>query len=552
MTNGNNMNICAEVRYILTGDENIITTHYFCFFRKEAVNVDSLYDDWETGGQGRGLFNEYIDELFWNWYNKTTEYNRSYVFYHFIQDFKWQFDEKIRNSVDNKGVISILKKNRLFSFLEKFVLLANKFSKSVYYTFNELMKIEYVGRQERWGQTFLTDLTRSNSFNGVGTIRSTQPTYLNDTINVQTTDANLNNLNNSIVRVLGDNIIYNNRVYNRTNYGTSQPLTSTSSTFTINQTTSTNTYTTDTFLSEDQIARLKRSQKIDYRKLKVERKKLRSVLKKSIGVLQRFIGLDKLLRFLKGEGFIIEAKRFNYRLTLPNHKSLIDGTRNIDHYSIKYDLEILSKENVKICNVCTIFQGSPILDQVLSAYMFLVAGEEEEFLKNCNFIRREDNFYEFFPELKKDNHLELQTNVLSVINSVTIDFHNRNQKFNKLRSLSREYIGRHFSEEIVDYLFTTDVSWGEAIDYVAFNIFNVTAFDRYVQTKQNSKYLVHRNNINKNIKRITLESRKKSERGNNFLKLLRGRNNNLGGKRYKSYRGENCRAVSKRSSILFS
>lgn len=551
MTNGNNMNICAEVRYILTGDENTITAHYFCFFRKEAVNVDSLYDDWETGGQGRGLFNEYIDELFWNWYNKTTEYNRSYVFYHFMQDFKWQFDEKIRNSVDNKGVISILKKNRLFSFLEKFVVLANKFSKSVYYTFNELMKIEYVGRQERWGQTFLTDLTRSNSFNGVGTLHSTQPTYLNDSINVQTTDANLNNLNNSIVRVLGDNIIYNNIVYSKTNYGTSQPLTSTSSTFTINQTTSTGMYT-NTFLSDDQIIRLKRSQKIDYRKLKVERKKLRSVLKKSIGVLQRFIGLDKLLRFLKGEGFIIEAKRFNYRLTLPNHKSLIDGTKNIDHYSIKYDLEILSKENVKICNVCTIFKGSPILDQVLSAYMFLVAGEEEEFLKNCNFIRREDNFYDFFPELKKENHLELQTNVLSVINSVTIDFHNRNQKFNKLRSLSKEFIGRHFSTEIVDYLFTTDVSWGEAIDYIAFNIFNVTIFDRYVQTKQNSKYLVHRNNINKNIKRITDESRKKSERRNNIFKLLRRRNNNLGGKRYKSYRGENCRAVSKRSSILFS
>lgn len=546
------MNICAEVRYILTGDENIITSQYFCFFRKEAVNVDSLYDDWETGGQGSGLFNEYIDELFWNWYNKTTEYNRSYVFYHFMQDFKWQFDEKIRNSVDNKGIISIEKKNRLFSFLEKFVLLANKFSKQVYYSFNELMKIEYVGRQERWGQTFLTDLTRSNSFNGVGTLRSTQPTYLNDTINVQTTDANLNNLNNSIVRVLGDNIIYNNRVYDRTNYGTSQPLTSTSSTFTINQTASTSTYTTNTFLSEDQIARLKRSQKIDYRKLKIERKKLRSVLKKSISVLQRFIGLDKLLRFLRGEGFIIEAKRFNYRLTLPNHKSLIDGTKNIDHYSIKYDLEILSKENVKICNVCTIFKGSPILDQVLSAYMFLVAGEEEEFLKNCNFIRREDNFYDFFPELKKENHLELQTNVLSVINSVTIDFHNRNQKFNKLRSLSKEFIGRHFSTEIVDYLFTTDVSWGEAIDYVAFNIFNVTIFDRYVQTKQNSKYLVHRNNINKNIKRITDESRKKSERRNNIFKLLRRRNNNLGGKRYKSYRGENCRTVSKRSSILFS
>lgn len=533
------MNICAEVRYILTGDNNIISEHYFCYFRKEDINVDELYDNWGLVDNS-DTFQIYIDKLFWKWYNRTSDFNRSYTFYRFIQDFKWQYDSKLRNVVDKTGIISIEKRNELFSFLENYVVLAKKFSKKVMYSFNEIIKTEYKERQERWGGNFLTNLTQSGQI--TTTCSTTQFINTSSEINLN----NLNNLNNSI-RIIGDTIICDNQVYNRNTIGntTFNITSSTHSNFTFGG------VNTLGIIKGGQIDKIKngiKKYKPDYKKLKTEKKKFRSVLKKSVGALQRFIGLDKVLRFLNGEGFIIEAKRFNYRLSLPNHRSLIEGTKNINHFSIKYDLEILNKENEKICNVCTVFNGSPILDQVLSAYMFLISGEEEEFLKNCNFIRRQDNFYKYFPEFNKVPDIE--TNVLSIINSVTLDAVKRNLQNEKIRKLSKEFINRHFSYDIVDYLFSTDVSWGEAIDYVAFNLFNIQIFDKYVKQKEISMYLVQRDNITKNIikkrKRITNAGR------NNISKLLWGSNDNLGRKRYKFYRGENCGAVSKRTPILYS
>ena len=548
------MNICAEVRYILTGDQNIITEHYFCYFRKEDINVDELYDNWEKD-KSNYSFTNFIDKLFWKWYNNTNDYNRSYTFYRFIQDFKWQYDSKIKKVVDKGGIISIIKRDELFLFLENFVGLIKRFSKRVTHSFNEIVISEYNERQQRWGGNFLANLTQSQQLTSTSTI-----SYLNTSST--TNGINTNNLDMA-VRIIGDNIIYNNQVYNRNDIGngtfrlsssTHNSINGISSTHItmINNVTGVNTFS---ILSSNHLDVIKKRLKPDYKKLKTERKRFRTVLKKSVSVLQRFIGLDKLLRFLNGKGFIIEAKRFNYRLSLPDHRSLIEGTKNINHFSIKYDLEILNKENEKICNVCTIFSGSPILDQVLSAYMFLIGGEEEAFLKNCNFIRREDNFFKYFPELYVERPINLETNVLSIINSVTVDLQQRNQRLEKIRKQSKEFLNCHFSLDIIDYLFSTDVSWGEAIDYVAFNLFDIKIFDKYITTKEISKYLVQRDNITKNIKRIKIEREQKlsnKPRGNNISKLLRGSNGNLGRKKYKSYRGENCRTVSKRTPILYS
>lgn len=555
------MNICAEVRYILTGDQNIITEHYFCYFRKEDINVDELYDNWEKD-KSNYSFTNFIDKLFWKWYNNTNDYNRSYTFYRFIQDFKWQYDSKIKKVVDKGGIISIIKRDELFLFLENFVGLIKRFSKRVIHSFNEIVISEYMERQQRWGGNFLANLTQSQQLTSTSTV-----SYLNTSST--TNDINTNNLDMA-VRIIGDNIIYNNQVYNRNDIGNG------------------------TFrLSSNHLGVIKKRLKPDYKKLKTERKRFRTVLKKSVSVLQRFIGLDKLLRFLNGEGFIIEAKRFNYRLSLPDHRSLIEGTKNINHFSIKYDLEILNKENEKICNVCTIFSGSPILDQVLSAYMFLVGGEEDALLKNCGFFSKSDDFYDHFPEEKsEDSYLfrqpellrelnsavtevvgttcNVQRNALPDLNRESINFARRSVNLERLRKKYRTKMDQELSYAIAEYLFTTDVSWGEAIDYAAFNLFNVKVFDKFVKDSK-CQWQQERAAINNKIKKLGIfdatKSRKSKQSRNKFRQYLRGENtewsDNISELLWRSYdrvgrkglpgdRRKDSRTPSERTPVLYS
>lgn len=580
------MTISAEVRYILTGGNTIITDHYFCYFRKADIDVDAIYDNWERTRTNKSFY-ELVDELFWKWYNTTSDWNRSYTFYYFAHDFGWNFNSRVRDAVENDGYISIIGLEHLDSYICKYLNLFNKLSRRVYNTFNEIIIGEYKGRTSRWGGS-LSEMFTDSALNTITTTQTTG-TYQSNNI-----DTYINRTHNGSIQP-SYTVYGNNHVYNTGNQViVNNSVTGASRVVNINCS-STQTTTVNIINSQVLEALQKfKKKKVDQAKLKKERVHLRKVIKKSFGILQRFIGLDKVKRFLNGEGFIIEANRFNYRLALPHHSNLISGSKNLNAFSISYDLEILNKkDNSRICKACVVFKGSPILDQVLSAYMFLVGGEEDALLKNCGFFSKSDDFYDHFPEEKsEDSYLfrqpellrelnsavtevvgttcNVQRNALPDLNRESINFARRSVNLERLRKKYRTKMDQELSYAIAEYLFTTDVSWGEAIDYAAFNLFNVKVFDKFVKDSK-CQWQQERAAINNKIKKLGIfdatKSRKSKQSRNKFRQYLRGENtewsDNISELLWRSYdrvgrkglpgdRRKDSRTPSERTPILYS
>ena len=121
---------------------------------------------------------------------------------------------------------------------------------------------------------------------------------------------------------------------------------------------------------------------------KKEEKQLKRVLNKSIDILGSFIGRKNVSSFIGGEEFKIEGKIFNYKMV--NTGNLLAKTKHIQNYAIQYDLLLFDKEWTYLSKLCVTFPGSPVLDQVLSVYLMIQAGQEKELLKASNFYSRSD------------------------------------------------------------------------------------------------------------------------------------------------------------------
>ena len=214
-------------------------------------------------------------------------------------------------------------------------------------------------------------------------------------------------------------------------------------------------------------------------------------------------------------------------------------------------------------------------------------------LKNCGFFSKSDDFYDHFPEEKsEDSYLyrqpellrelndsvttivgatcNVQRNALPDLNRESINFARRSVNLERLRKKYRTKMDQELSYAIAEYLFTTDVSWGEAIDYAAFNLFNVKVFDKFVKDPK-CQWQQERAAINNKIKKLGIidatKSRKSKQSRNKFRQYLRGENtewsDNISELLWRSYdrvgrkglpgdRRKDSRTPSERTPILYS
>jgi hypothetical protein len=97
--------------------------------------------------------------------------------------------------------------------------------------------------------------------------------------------------------------------------------------------------------------------------------------------------------FTSGDGFIVESKLFNYRIR-KSGVSMIKQTLNPIGCHIPYDLIVMSKENVELCNLCIYFDETPVIDQVIATVMHLQFEEgEQKMLETGNFFNKKEDFY---------------------------------------------------------------------------------------------------------------------------------------------------------------
>ena len=229
------------------------------------------------------------------------------------------------------------------------------------------------------------------------------------------------------------------------------------------------------------------------------------IMNKSLKVIRKFFSTSDFSDFLKCMEITVKGELFDYGFKLRQRKDLITYSKRIDNFSINWDLNIYTKLGEKICRSCVTFKGSPILDQVLTAYLLIKANKEKEILINSGFFDKE---YPYFSEileplvksLKEENNKNsgsFNFNLNYDQNNLTVN----NDRYSNLRRnryleniLQQAEIKTSINNWIRDYLFTNgfdrtlyeyttnlDVSFGEAVSYEAFNLFNINCFDHLVK-----------------------------------------------------------------------
>ena len=215
--------------------------------------------------------------------------------------------------------------------------------------------------------------------------------------------------------------------------------------------------------------------------------------KKSLKTLYKFVSQEQISNLIfptkeyeldSCRGMIIEGELFNWEIKV-SQNSCIKYSEKMDSYSINYKFWVLTKENERIARLCIVYKDSPILDQVLSNVLNIKTGNEHYILKNSGIFDR-GPLYKLFLEQYCERIGEPN---LDNFDSVRRLFHNTKlmtQEFrvkisSMIRQSSLNIIREHVPPAYLDYSMGVDVSWEEAKDYVAFNLFDIGVFDSLVK-----------------------------------------------------------------------
>ena len=215
-------------------------------------------------------------------------------------------------------------------------------------------------------------------------------------------------------------------------------------------------------------------------------------LNKSLKVFRKYVPANLATNFLRCLEITIPGKTFNWSLRLKSRKDLVTYSEYLNNAAISYDLYVMTKNNIKISRCCIVFNGCPILDEVLATYMMIKTGRELDILNGSGFFDKDKTLFDMFidPLLNKE---EPPTNAISdLINSYTLDGSNPNRLQpeqirhpaeikSRIRSWLVSYLSRYIPDDIMEYTTNLDVSWGEAVDYEVFQLFNVNDFNHYVR-----------------------------------------------------------------------
>ncbi len=244
------------------------------------------------------------------------------------------------------------------------------------------------------------------------------------------------------------------------------------------------------------------------------------ILNKSLKIISKFFPSNQLMDFLKCIEVNVPGELFDYGFKLRERKDLITYSNRMSNFSINWDLNIYTKLGEKIARSCITFKGSPILDQVLSVYLLIKANKEKEVLLNSGFFDREyPHFSNILEPLIKSFKDEKVNDTIIIERTQTLDGSDRYQNLRRNRYLEHLFqqseIKNSISNWIRDYLFAngfdrtlyeyttnTDVSFGEAVDYEAFKLFNINCFDYLV------KPLTWKKDLFRFTNRILLEDQK--------------------------------------------
>jgi hypothetical protein len=151
-----------------------------------------------------------------------------------------------------------------------------------------------------------------------------------------------------------------------------------------------------------------------------EYKKGRKILSKTVSALHDF-GMNKDISvFIKGGTLEISHPSSKYKFVIHkiiNSDLIKDSVRSLS--SVPFKLELFTKTDIFIANLCVYADNTPILEQILALSLFIRTGDEDHIFERANFLNVSYNapkiLYDFIkekPELINKFNKESINNVM--------------------------------------------------------------------------------------------------------------------------------------------
>lgn len=216
-------------------------------------------------------------------------------------------------------------------------------------------------------------------------------------------------------------------------------------------------------------------------------------LNKSLKVFRKYVPSKLATDFLRCLEITIPGELYNWSLQLKTRKDLVTYSDYLNNYAISFNLYVMTKNNLKISRCCIVFNGCPILDEVLAIYMMIKTGREIDILNGSGFFDKDKTLFDMFVEpilQKKEIKTDAMVDLIGVYDTLDGSNPNRLQPEqirhpaeikSRIRSWLVSYLSRYIPDDIIEYTTNLDVSWDEAVDYEAFQLFNVNDFNHYVK-----------------------------------------------------------------------
>lgn len=130
---------------------------------------------------------------------------------------------------------------------------------------------------------------------------------------------------------------------------------------------------------------IERSRKKYERDRRASIHKAKSAIKKALKLIDNMGFGDEIRVFIGGDEIVVDNPNSIFKFVLKRGASLIDKTIH-PGYSTPYKLELLTKDDIHVSNLCVYLPNTPVLDQVLAIALYIKSGDEEEVLTKANWF----------------------------------------------------------------------------------------------------------------------------------------------------------------------
>lgn len=137
--------------------------------------------------------------------------------------------------------------------------------------------------------------------------------------------------------------------------------------------------------TEDNLAYQARQRRRYERDRRASIHKAKSAIKKALKLIDNMGFGDEIRVFIGGDEIVIDNPQSIFKFVLKRGQSIIEKTIN-PGYSTPYKLELLTKDDVHVSNLCVYLKDTPVLDQILAVALYIKTGNEEDVLEKANWF----------------------------------------------------------------------------------------------------------------------------------------------------------------------